>query len=267
MGLGDLGELGNIGGIIGSVLAISISAIVLLTFSPGIVADIDNIALNGSERCILSGEQFRWLALASSATETNDEAWRRVNEGAAVTNITESICTQTKDTATADTHYFTPKGLKISTKGTPDGTAVKKGLGGEWKKPNKSITALSGGSIAMILFSAGAILIPAGAIGFLGYFGARFVAQNIGGGPLAIAIGATVIVVIAGAILPQIFDPLDTLYLALDGKRFWVYSVGLGKLGPIIGNFLGISLLGGIVTLGMLLWKGQKGTGSMSQAM
>ncbi len=257
MGLGDLGELGNIGGIIGSVLAISISAIVLLTFSPGIVADIDNIALNGSERCILSGEQFRWL-VPKGSYENADEAWRAVNEGAAVTTITETGCKATK---AGSTEYYTPKGLKI-TAGASGAT-----IGGEWKKPNKSITALSGGSIAMILFSAAAILIPAGAIGFLGYFGARFVAQNIGGGPLAIAIGATVIVVIAGAILPQIFDPLDTLYLALDGKRFWVYSVGLGKLGPIIGNFLGISLLGGIVTLGMLLWKGQKGTGSMSQAM
>ena len=86
-------------------------------------------------------------------------------------------------------------------------------------------------------------------------------AENIGGGPLAIAIGATVIVVIAGAVLPQIFEPLDTLYLALDGKRFWVYSQGLGKLGSIIGNFLGISLLGGIVTLGMLAVEGTAGLG------
>ena len=119
----------------------------------------------------------------------------------------------------------------------------------------------------LLLFSASAILVPAGAIGFLGYFGARFIASNIGGGVLSIAIGATVIVVLAGAILPEVFEPLDQLYLSLDGQRFWVYSVGIGKLGPIIGNFMGIALLGGIVTLGMLLWKGHKGSGSMSQAM
>ena len=136
-----------------------------------------------------------------------------------------------------------------------------------WKKANASLTALSGGTIVLLLFSASAILVPAGAIGFLGYFGARFIASNIGGGVLSIAIGATVIVVLAGAILPEVFEPLDRLYLSLDGQRFWVYSVGIGKLGPIIGNFMGIALLGGIVTLGMLLWKGHSGQGRMSQAM
>ena len=136
-----------------------------------------------------------------------------------------------------------------------------------WKKANASLTALSGGTIVLLLFSASAILVPAGAIGFLGYFGARFIASNIGGGVMSIAIGATVIVVLAGAILPEVFEPLDGLYLSLDGTRFWVYSVGIGKLGPIIGNFMGIALLGGIVTLGMLLWKGHSGQGKMSQAM
>ena len=119
----------------------------------------------------------------------------------------------------------------------------------------------------LLLFSASAILLPAGAIGFLGYFGARFIADQVGTGVLVTAIVATVAVVLAGAVLPQIFEPLDRLYLALDGTRYWIYSVGIGTLGPIIGNFMGISLLGGIVTLGMLLWRGQKGSGSMSQAM
>ena len=266
MGLGDLGELGNIGGIIGSVLAISISAIVLLTFAPGIVGDIDGIALTGTARCELNGERFLWVVAQGSYTSA-DDAWAAVNEGTASSKkITKAICTYTPGTTAGTTGYYTPKGSLLL---GGDLSADEKGFNTqpEWKNANKSLTALSGGSIALLLFSAAAILIPAGAIGFLGYFGARFVAENIGGGPLAIAIGATVIVVIAGAVLPQIFEPLDTLYLALDGKRFWVYSQGLGKLGSIIGNFLGISLLGGIVTLGMLLWKGQRGSGSMSQAM
>ncbi len=229
MGLGDLGSLGDIGGIIGAVLGISISAIVLLTFAPGIVGDIDNIALNGTERCVYGGEQFRWLAPSGSAT-TADDAWAAINTSGAATVSSAADCV--KGGASGDTtlglaagDYFTPKGTKIVVAAAAAGQPVE-----EWKTANKSITALSGGSIAMILLSAAAILVPAGAIGFLGYFGARFVAENIGGGPLAIAIGATVIVVIAGAILPQIFEPLDKLYLALDGKRFWVYSQGIGQL-------------------------------------
>ena len=65
MGLGDLGELGDIGMIVGSVVGIGISAIVLLTFAPGIVGDIDGFSLAGTERCEFKGERFRWVLTGS----------------------------------------------------------------------------------------------------------------------------------------------------------------------------------------------------------
>ena len=81
------------------------------------------------------------------------------------------------------------------------------------------------------------------------------------------AIGATVAVVIIGSILPEIFEPLDAFFIALDGNRYWIYSQGIGRLGGVLGNFLGISLIGGLITLGVMLWKGRdgtkQGTGSM----
>ncbi len=264
MGLGDLGELGDIGAIVGSVVGIGISAIVLLTFAPAIVGDIDGFSLAGTDRCELSvGDRARWVLKAPSTATNGEEAWAEFRSGTtgySVVNLATgaTFCTGTGLTTTDK--VFTPKG-------TPVVIATDAQVPGAWKKANASLTALSGGTIVLLLFSASAILVPAGAIGFLGYFGARFIASNIGGGVLSIAIGATVIVVLAGAILPEVFEPLDKLYLSLDGQRFWVYSVGIGKLGPIIGNFMGIALLGGIVTLGMLLWKGHSGQGRMSQAM
>ena len=269
MGLGDLGELGNIGAIVGSVVGIGISAIILLTFAPGIVGDIDGFSLAGTERCEFQGERFRWVLKAPATATDGEVAWAEFRSGTSGYSVVKlgnssGKCIDAAATpAGAGAAAFTPKGTRLT------GTDLFKAAmtNSEWKKANASLTALSGGTIVLLLFSASAILVPAGAIGFLGYFGARFIASNIGGGVLSIAIGATVIVVLAGAILPEVFEPLDRLYLSLDGQRFWVYSVGIGKLGPIIGNFMGIALLGGIVTLGMLLWKGHSGQGSMSQAM
>ena len=271
MGLGDLGQLGDIGGMIGSLLTVGIAAIVLLTFAPVVGGDIDGLSLNSTARCEYQGEKFLWLLSTVTATKAftdGAEAWEHFGT-TGVTKVTFSAdaatghCKGSVSSAAANT-YYTPKGTKIA--GAADLWDADDEFG-TWKTANKSLTALSGGTIVSLLFQAAAIMIPAGAIGFLGYFGARFVAQNIGGGPLAVGIGATVAVVMAGALLPEVFEPLDRLYLAIDGNRFWVYGQGLGKIGEVIGNFLGISLLGGIVTLGMLLWKGVKGTGSMQQAM
>ena len=271
MGLGDLGELGDIGMIVGSVVGIGISAIVLLTFAPGIVGDIDGFSLAGTARCELSnGERALWLLAAPTGTTDGEQAWAEFKSATTgykkvTLSASTAACAHPASGGVATDVIFTPKATSL---GVIDLTAAGNlAVPNAWKKANASLTALSGGTIVLLLFSASAILVPAGAIGFLGYFGARFIASNIGGGVLSIAIGATVIVVLAGAILPEVFEPLDRLYLSLDGQRFWVYSVGIGKLGPIIGNFMGIALLGGIVTLGMLLWKGHSGQGRMSQAM
>ena len=270
MGLGDLGQLGDIGGMIGSLLAVGIAAIVLLTFAPVVGGDIAGLALNSTARCEYSGEKFLWLLETSVSYEDGAAAWEDLSN----TNTKKlTIAQKSGGTTCAGTTtinsaiLYTPKGTKLSITGPSTAGALDLGSSSTWKTANKSLTALSGGTIVSLLFQAAAIMIPAGAIGFLGFFGARFVAQNIGGGPLAVGIGATVAVVMAGALLPEVFEPLDRLYLAIDGERFWVYGQGLGKIGEVIGNFLGISLLGGIVTLGMLLWKGVRGTSSMQASM
>ena len=154
-----------------------------------------------------------------------------------------------------------------ATVGPLHGTCEEHIPSGEWKNASKSLTSLAGGSLVSLLFGAMAILLPAGALGFLGYFGATIVKQQIGGGTLAVAIGATVAVVIIGSILPSIFAPLDALFIALDGNRYFIYSQGIGQLGSVLGNFLGISLIGGLITLGILLWQGRDGSSSGTKGM
>ena len=58
-----------------------------------------------------------------------------------------------------------------------------------------------------------------------------------------------------GAILPEIFEPLDQLFSVMDGHRYKVYSEGIGGLAGVLSNFFAISLIGGIVALGAMLWE------------
>ena len=80
-----------------------------------------------------------------------------------------------------------------------------------------------------------------------------------GGSVLAIAIGATVATVVVGAMLPEIFTPLDKLFTVMQGVRYTVYNEGIGKLAGVLSNFFAISLLAGLVALGGMLWKNTKG--------
>ena len=252
MGLGNLGDVGNIGGLVGSVIGLAIAAIILLTFAPTIAGDIDAIAVQTSDHCLHGGERFHRV-VDKGTYATADLAW------AAATSYQSVVMTASATTCTAGslTGAYTPKGSELT---LASGVLA----GSTWTLASRSLTALSGGSLVGLLFGAMAILLPAGALGFLGYFGGQLVKQNIGGGTLAVAIGATVAVVIIGSVLPEIFEPLDALFVALDGNRYAVYDEGIGKLGGILGNFLGISLIGGLITLGVLLWKGREGPGQSS---
>ena len=253
MGLSGLGDMGDLGKMVGGTVGLAIAAIVLLTFAPQIAGDIDGIAGQAQPHVVMGGERFSRVVDKGTHT-TAAEAW-------ASTTYTplNVVAAGTYTIATGD--YFTPKGtaFKVATANTIPGAAGR--------QPSRSLTALANGSLVSLLFGAMAILLPAGALGFLGYLGAMLVKQNIGGGTLAIAIGATVAVVLIGSLLPEIFEPLDDLYNALDGNRFQVYDEGIGKLGGILGNFLGISLIGGLITLGVMLWKGRDGSNAATGAM
>ena len=257
-----LGSVGNIGSLIGAVIAIGIMAIVLLTFAPTVAGDVNGIFLEGKSTCIISGERFDQLVKASSATQSSDDAWY---EGTTILTMAKPTtgdgCAATVALAGSGTGgtYYTPKGTAVTIADTAITKGTKLGISGTWKQPSKSVTALAGGSLALLLLGATAILIPAGALGFLAWSGAEMVRGYIGGSVLAIAIGATVATVVVGAMLPEIFTPLDKLFIVMDGKRYSVYNEGIGSLAGVLSNFFAISLLAGIVALGGMLWKNTKG--------
>ena len=261
MNIGGLGSVGNLAGLVGSVVGLGIVAIVLLTFAPEIAGDINQIGMQAIDAGKMSnGERVNWVLTQGTYTTAN-EAW--ATPGIVKTPITNAAGVCMAGALAVSTAVYTPKG----TLATIDGTTVGVLTGCKWSSASRSLTALGGGSLVVLLFGAMAILLPAGSLGFLGYFGGQLVQQNIGGGTLAVAIGATVAVVIIGSILPEIFEPLDNFFVALDGNRYWIYSQGIGRLGGVLGNFLGIALIGGLITLGVMLWKGRDGTQESTGSM
>ena len=240
-----LGSIGNMGSLVIGVIGIGIAAIVLLTFAPGIIGDIDGVFQQTRPACMVDGERFTQV-VAPTAGQSADDAWMK-SGGGTVTKQTETTCEAARVGTTA---VYTPKGTAI--------TAGADTLGGEWKAPSSAMTALAGGSLFQLIVGVMAILVPAGALGFMAYTGSSMLANQMGGGPLAAAIGATVLIVVVGAILPEIFSPLDNLFEVLNGHRYTVFSVGIGKIGQVLGNFLGLSLIAGLVSLGSMLWKRQR---------
>ena len=243
-----LGNVGNIGQLIGAVIALGITAIVLLTFAPTVAGDVDGIFAQGKNACVYQGERFTQVVTAG--TNDPNTAWLKSGGG--------TLTKGAKDSASAACIFgtlaedvYTPKGTEIAAGSFTLGVLA----GSTWAAPSDSVSALAGGSLVLLLLGAMAILLPAGALGFLAYTGSEMVRSYFGGSTLALAIGATVSVVVIGSILPEIFTPLDNMFSVMNGHRFIVYSEGIGKLAGVLSNFFAISLIAGLVALGAMLWK------------
>ena len=246
------GGIGNIGKVISSTVVVGIAAIVLLTFAPAVIGDIDGMHLQTKSAAVIAGERLTQVVVAG--TGTADKAWQKTG-GGAVTKLSSCLPT------IAVGKYYTPKGSPV------DVTTADELPNCEWASPSPSLVALGGGSLVTLLFGAMAILVPAGAIGFLAYTGAEFAHERLPLGLIGGAITAVVVVIVVGALLPQIFTPLDGLYLVMDGHRYIVFSEGIGKLAGVLSNFMGLSLVAGIVAIGALIFKAGRSSGGSADAM
>ena len=244
------GGIGNIGKVISGTVVVGIAAIVLLTFAPAVIGDIDGMHLQTVSACEVGGERF--TQVVAVGTGQANAQWQKTG-GGALTTITKGIC---ETAAASEANFYTPKGTKLPADGA---AAAPTGLGGVWDPPSPSLIALGGGSLVTLLFGAMAILVPAGAIGFLAYTGASLASERLPGGLIGGAITAVVVVIVVGALLPQIFTPLDDLYLVMDGHRYVVFASGIGKLAGVLSNFMGLSLVAGIVAIGALIFKAGRG--------
>ena len=304
MGLDSLGlgSAGSMSKTIMSIIGIGISAIILLTFAPKISGDVSGIALLGANDgyCELNGEAMDRVLAKGSYTNPN-EAWRAT--GASKLTLTDSsdVCripsildasnsafgvlawTLNQSRTRSGASYYTPQGEEVT--GIITGTAtvavstaadlncastnftcIESATGGEWQPQSTALAAGGLGTLVQLLFGVMGLLIPAGALGYLGSVGADLVSNKLGGGIATSILVVVVGVVVVGAILPQIIAPLDTFFAAMDGNRYYIFSVGLGKIAGTISNFFGIALIAGVIGIGMMIWKGRGSGGSSDYA-
>ena len=297
MGLDSLGlgSAGSMSKTIMSIIGIGISAIILLTFAPKISGDVSGIALLGANDgyCEVNGEAMDRVLAKGSYTNPN-EAWRATGPNKIMLTEEGDRCRASAlaaDTTSpvASIPYYTPQGEDLA--GVPYGTGVGvtgaaaatseatactdtaatgsitcyQGFG-EWKPQSTALAAGGLGTLVQLLFGVMGLLIPAGALGYLGSVGADLVSNKLGGGIATSILVVVVGVVVVGAILPQIIDPLDTFFAAMDGNRYYIFSVGLGKIAGTISNFFGIALIAGVIGIGMMIWKGRGSGGSSDYA-
>ena len=83
--------------------------------------------------------------------------------------------------------------------------------GGEWQPQSTALAAGGLGTLVQLLFGVMGLLIPAGALGYLGSVGADLVSNKLGGGIATSILVVVVGVVVVGAILPQIIAPVGYL--------------------------------------------------------
>ena len=105
---------------------------------------------------------------------------------------------------TAATKYYTPQGEDVDIV-----TAVTAASGipdSEWRPQSTALAAGGLGTLVQLLFGVMGLLIPAGALGYLGSVGADLVSNKLGGGIATSILVVVVGVVVVGAILPQIID-------------------------------------------------------------
>ena len=264
----SLGNVGNVGGLVASIIGVTISAIILLTFAPTVTAELNQVYLQSVDACVVNGERVDRIVLVGPYTGPNGahEAW---NNATTSPNSWTTLRLDVEGDAdchrananlsgSSDAPVYTPKGTRLIMDGeylVAYGTTVNDCSADGWCTASSTLTALAGGSLVQILFGAMGILLPAGALGFLGYYGAMVVKERIGGNTLSVAIGATLSVIIVAAILPEVFVPLDLFYEGLQNPRYLMFQTGIGSLAQVLGNFFGIALVGGLISLGMILWQ------------
>ena len=106
--------------------------------------------------------------------------------------------------------------------------------------------------IVTTLLAVAGLGLPIGGLVSLGQFGSSFI-QQAGGGGMAIImsgvlmlVGLLLLAILGSSIIPFAGTAVD----ALDADRYVMYGGNLGGIAPILGDFWGVALVGGVVAVG-----------------
>ena len=286
-----------ISGPIGQILVI----IVVLVVYSIIAGAINGWFIQTIDAGVVASERFDRVILKTSGDASADERWGKVANvsedgflvggGAGAHNPSSTTAfvltkdgdnckvgtltgyvhaTTTAPAILANQTYYTPAGTEVASSAAS--VAGKSGSANppvvvtidncKWKESAKVLQAGGLGQVVTIVLQAAGLALPVAILTMVGGFGGSLMSR-VGGTPLMRIVTAVVIVVLA-AILFSYFVPfVDSAYQSIDPNRMVIYDSGLGSLGVVVGNFWGVALVAGMMSIGWSLVAMLRGGGNM----
>ena len=249
--------VGPLGRALGLILLFSVFAMT--------AGGVNSIFLQTQDSGVIGGERVDRV-LAKSATVTSADAedadWSdhvKITEGA---TGEVSSCQVGTIASNAAGRYFTPRGTEVEVVAGATTATDAYVSNCDWKEPSKALSAPGTGVLVELIFSAMALGLPIGALVSVVTFGSSFVSQATGASKLMVAIGAVVVLVMAGSLLGVFVPFFDVAFNSLDGARYAMYETGIGSLAGVLGNFMGVTLAAGLIHLGWTLFGQYTGIGA-----
>lgn len=180
---------------------------------------------------------------SGAATSTNAYKINLVTGGTAGTANTCKVGASVSDTAFVDA--YTPRGTKIKV-GASDGLIT----GCKWELASDVLLAGGLSGLVEIILQAAGLAPPIGLLYVVGTFGSAFI-RNLSGNPIMVAVLTAILLLIVASLLEYFLPFLSDAFNSIDGNRFVMYDEGLGSLSTVVSNFLGVTLVAGMM---MIAW-------------
>ena len=244
--------------------------IVFMTMFSLWLGGINQWYLQTIDACEINGERVDRIVLAG--TNEVEDAWQGVTGSGAgapsATNAGLLVATTGATTCsagaalTANAKYYTPTGLEY----TEGATANAVLEGSEWVEESTALEAGGLGPVIPTLFQAAILAPPVLLLTVLGSVASDFV-KRAGGSPIIAMVIMGVIVLLFATILNTMIPFLTDAYEAIDGNRFRAMDEGIGSLSTVIGNFFGVSLVAGALSVAWTLFNSVRtGGNAITQA-
>ena len=212
------------------------------------------------------------LAAGSAHTVEADGDGCRLESQIALTGATDV----TTNWGAASYDAYTPTGLEIALNvpaipaaaltANTDAAVDWDISGGEWSEESSALEAGGLGPVIPTLFQAAILAPPVLLLTVLGSVASDFV-KRAGGSPIIAMVIMGVIVLLFATILNTMIPFLTDAYEAIDGNRFRAMDEGIGSLSTVIGNFFGVSLVAGALSVAWTLFNSVRtGGNAITQA-
>lgn len=257
--------------------------IVFMTMFSLWLGGINQWYLQTVDACNINGERVDRLVVGEGASAEVEGSWQVITgttaEGAPVPASGANSLSHTTaylvaeagtgcgigdaDAANAGfvaTHkYYTPTGLEVSVLATAQTNGNISG--GEWSEESSALEAGGLGPVIPTLFQAAILAPPVLLLTVLGSVAGDF-AKRAGGSPIIAMVIMGVIVLLFATILNTMIPFLTDAYEAIDGNRFRAMDEGIGSLSTVIGNFFGVSLVAGALSVAWTLFNSVRTSGN-----